>query len=172
MTMETVLMNMMTQRIRQTVKANSCVGTIGSEIFDAGLIELSERSFPPPHGEAYVLFARQRAPQPPYTTKELTLSFSKGFTEDPYDLTPSTPTVRLTFADNSDPTKTLVYTQREGQALLKHDDSTGVFTADLTEVIVENRDDDILKELTLEVHFSAKGSIVMSRRSRARVLAA
>ncbi|MBN3865446.1 hypothetical protein HCU66_24900 [Pseudomonas frederiksbergensis] len=159
-------MNMITQRFRQAVNAGTCIGKINTtEPFNAGLVELSERSFPPPHGEAYFMFARQRD-SVDYTTKELTLSFSKGLANDTYDLTPHSHDIRLTFADNSDPTKPVIYTQREGTAELKYDDSTGVFSGALKGVIVENRDDDVDKELTIEVDFSAKGSIAMSRRAR------
>lgn len=161
--METVLMNMITQRKRQAVNAGTCTGMINNaEAFNAGLVELSERLFPLPHGEAYVMFARQRDSEPDYTTKELTLSFSKGLANDTYDLVPNSHRVRLTFADNSDPAKPVIYTQREGTAELEYDDSTGIFSGDLKSVIVENRDDDVLKELTMDVVFSAKGNITMS----------
>ena len=108
-------MNMITQKLRQAVGAGNCEGKINdTEVFSAGLVELSERTFPLPHGEAYVMFARQREPRPEYTTKELTLSFTKGLQNGSYDLKPDTHQVRLTFADNSDPAKPVTYTQRSG----------------------------------------------------------
>ena len=153
-------MNMITQKLRQAVGAGNCEGKINdTEVFSAGLVELSERTFPLPHGEAYVMFARQREPRPEYTTKELTLSFTKGLQNGSYDLKPDTHQVRLTFADNSDPAKPVIYTQRSGTAELEYNDVSGIFSGILTKVIVENHDDDVPKQLTLDVTFAAKGAI-------------
>lgn len=173
MTMETALMNMITQKFRQSVKAGTCVGTINSsEVFNAGLVELEEKVFPPEHKEAYVMFARQRSGAPNYTTKEITLSFSKGLSDDTYDLTSQTHTVRLTFADNSDPAKPVIYTQVGGKAELQYDADNGVFSGKLISAVVENHDDDIAKTLTIDVVFSAKKNSAISSRSRARAVAA
>jgi len=173
MTMETVLMNMITQKLRQSVGAGNCAGTIdGREPFSAGLVELSERTFPLPHGEAYVMFARQREPHPEYTTKELTLSFSKGLENKSYELKPDSHQVRLTFADNSDPAKPIIYTQLTGTADLELDETSGIFSGKLIKVVVENQDDDVSKQLTIDVIFSAKGAIAMFHQPRGRTLAA
>ncbi|MHC8372143.1 hypothetical protein ACYZT2_15335 [Pseudomonas sp. MDT1-85] len=166
-------MNMITQKLRQKVGAGSCIGTIDdTEEFSAGLVELSERTFPLPHGAAYVLFARQREPKPEYTTKELILSFSKGLESGSYELTPDSHHARLTFTDNSDPQKPVIYTQDSGTAELAYDDASGIFSGTLTTVVVVNRDDDVLKQLTLDVVFSAKGNIAASRHPGGRSLAA
>lgn len=166
-------MNMITQKLRQAVGAGSCAGTInGRERYSAGLVELSERTFPLPHGEAYVMFARQRESQPEYTTKELILSFSKGLENKSYELTPDSHQVRLTFADNSDPAKPIIYTQFSGTADLELDETTGIFSGKLIKVIVENQDDDVSKQLTLDVIFSAKGAFATFHQPRGRTLAA
>lgn len=173
MTMEMVLMNMITQKRRQAVGAGNCTGTInGREPFSAGLVELSEHSFPLPHGEAYVMFARQREAQPEYTTKELILSFSKGLDNKSYELKPDAHQVRLTFADNSVPAKPVIYTQLSGTADLELDETSGVFSGTLRKVVVENHDDDISKQLTLDVIFSAKGAFAIFQQPRGRTLAA
>lgn len=166
-------MNMITQKRRQALGAGSCSGTIdGRERYSAGLVELSERTFPLPHGEAYVMFARQREPDPEYTTKELTLSFSKGLENKSYELNSDSHQVRLTFADNSTPDKPVIYTQISGTADLELDETSGIFSGKLIKVIVENQDDDVSKQLTLDVIFSAKGAIAMFHQPRGRTLAA
>ncbi|TBN38915.1 RHS repeat protein [Pseudomonas sp. BGI-2] len=153
-------MNMITQKLRNAVGAGNCKGTINdTEVFDASLVELSEHTFPPPHGEAHMLFARHRKPDPEYTTKELTLSLSKGLENTSYDLNPESHQVRLTFVDNSNPEKAVVYTQISGTAELEYDDVSGIFSGTLKKAVVVNRDDDDLKQLTLDVDFSAKGAI-------------
>lgn len=172
MTMETAFMNMITQKIKRAVKAGTCSGTINSDAFDAGLVELEEKVFPPQHNKAYVMFARQRSGAPDYTTKEITLSFSTGLDDGTYDLTPQAHTVRLTFADNSDPAKPVIYTQSEGKAELQYDADNGVFSGTLKSAVVENHDDDIAKILTIDVEFSAKKNSATSSRSRARAVAA
>ena len=118
------------------------------------------------------MFARQREPHPEYTTKELILSFSKGLENTSYELTPDSSQVRLTFADNSDPEKPVIYTQSSGTAELEYDDTAGIFSGTLKKAVVENRDDDELKQLTLDVTFSAKGAIATFHQPRGRTLAA
>lgn len=153
-------MNMSIQKRRQAVGAGNCVGTINDTVpFNAGLVELSERTFPLPHGDAYYMFARQRDALPEYTTKELTLSFSKGLENGSYTLTPTTHQVRLTFADGSVPDKPIIYTQISGTAELEYDPVSGVFSGTLKKVVVENLDDDVISQLTLDVSFAAKGAI-------------
>ncbi|MHC8293930.1 hypothetical protein [Pseudomonas sp. LB3P58] len=160
-------MNMITQKRRQAVGAGSCAGTInGREPYSAGLVELSESTFPLPHGEAYVMFARQREPQPEYTTKEIILSFTKGLENKSYELKPDSHQVRLTFADSSDPAKPIIYTQLSGTADLELDETSGIFSGTLRKVIVENQDDDIPKQLTLDVIFSAKGAFATFHQPR------
>ncbi|WP_223484222.1 hypothetical protein [Pseudomonas sp. A-RE-19] len=166
-------MNTITQKIKQAVKTGTCSGTINSaETFNAGLVELEEKVFPPQHNEAYVMFARQRAGEPDYTTKEITLSFSKGQSNGSYDLTPAAYIVRLTFADNSDPAKPVIYTQSGGKAELEYDAANDVFSGKLISAVVENHDDDVAKTLTIDVEFLAKKNNATSSRSRTRAVAA
>ena len=173
MTMESVLMNMITQKRRNAVGAGNCVGTINDTVpFSAGLVELTERTFPLPHGEAYYMFARQREPDPENTTKELILSFSKGLENKSYDLMPDSYHVRLTFADNGDPQKPVIYTQSSGTAELEYNTETGILSGTLRKAVVKNLDDDVLKELTLDVTFSVKGVLATRRHPIERTLAA
>lgn len=152
---------------RNEVGAGQCVGTIDeTEPFSAGLVELSEQTFPPPHGEAYVMFARQRKPDPDYTTKEITLSFTKGLPNDTYSLSADSHEIRVTFADNSDPANPVIYTQRSGTAVIVFDPNAGTLFGRLEKVILENRDDDVARELKLDATFQAKGDIVTLRTNR------
>ena len=150
---------------RNVIGSGNCVGTInGTEPFVAGLVELSEETFPLPHGQAYVMFARQRSPTPTFTTKELSLSFTKGLPNNTYDLAPDSHEVRVTFADNSDPAKPVIFTQCSGQAVLVYDAPAGVLSGDLIKLVLENRDDDVLTEIELDIRFQAKGDIVTLNR--------
>lgn len=147
---------------RNAIGTGECVGTINAvEEFNASLVELYEQTFPLPHGEAYVMFARKRNSN--FTTKEITLSFTKGLANDRYELTPQSHEVRLTFLDTSDPDNPLTYTQRSGAAIIAYDPVSATLSGNLDNVVLENRDDDILKELILEIKFSAKGDIVKLR---------
>jgi hypothetical protein len=160
--METAKMINKILKRRNAIGTGECVGTINVvEQFKASLVELSEQTFPLPHGEAYVMFARQRKTD--FTTKEITLSFSKNLPNDSYELTPTSHEVRLTFVDNSDPAKPVTYTQRSGAAIIAYDPDSATLSGNLNNVVVENRDDDEEKELTLDVRFSAKGDIVKLR---------
>lgn len=151
---------------RNEIGSGQCVGTINEiEEFNASLVELSEQTFPPPHGQAHVMFARQREAPPDYTTKEITLSFTKGLASGNYTLTPNSHEVRLTFADNSDPDAPVIYTQRSGTADIDFDPDAGILFGTLNKVVLENRDDDVEKEITLDVTFQAKGDIVALRRT-------
>lgn len=153
--------------------AGTCVGTINtSDVYEAGLVELYERTYPPLHNDAYVMFARQRTTTPPHTTKEITLSFSKEQPNGTYDAASNSHIVRITFADYSVPDKPVIYTQNGGTAELKYDVTTGVFSGTLTSVVVENHDDDVDKTLTLDMTFSANKNTAMSSRSRTRSIAA
>lgn len=147
---------------RNAIGAGMCKGTINTvEPFDAGLVELYEQNFLPPHGQAYVMFARHRNTD--CTTKEITLSFTKNLPNDSYNLTPTSHEVRLTFLDSSDPEKPVTYTQRSGTAIIAYDPASATLSGNLNNVVVENVDDDELKQLTLEIAFSAKGDVVKLR---------
>jgi hypothetical protein len=160
--METAKMINKILKRRNAIGTGECVGTINAvEQFNASLVELFEQTFPLPHGEAYVMFARQRNPN--FTTKEITLSFSKGLAEDTYELTPTSHEVRLTFLDNNDSEKPLTYTQSSGAVKISYDPESATLSGSLNNVVVVNRDDDELKELTLEIRFSVKGDIVKLR---------
>lgn len=167
-------MNMITQKFRQSVNANTCIGTINTtEEFNAGLVELKEEVFPPEHNAAYVMFARQRSGEPNYTTKEITLSFSKeGLINGTYELTPLAHNVRLTYADNSNPAKPVIYTQSGGTAVWEYNAVTGVFYGTLKGAVVENHDDDEPKALTIDVKFSVRKNSALSSSLRARAVAA
>lgn len=171
MTMETVLMNMITQKFRPSVNVGTCIGTINTtEAYNAGLVEFEEKVFPPLHNAAYVMFARQRSGEPNFTTKEITLSFSKGLSNGTYDLTPQAHTVRLTFADNSDPANPVIYTQSGGTAEWQYNAVTEVFSGTLKSAVVENHDNDEPKALTIDVTFLVrkKNSAPSSRLRAAR----
>jgi hypothetical protein len=160
--METAKMLSRIRERRNAIGPGMCKGTINTvEKFNAGLVELYEKAFPLPHGEAYVMFARQRNEDD--TTKEITLSFTKSLPNDSYVLTPTSHEVRLTFLDSSDPAKPVTYTQRSGTAIIAYDRDSATLSGNLNNVVVENNDDDELKQLTLEVAFSAVGDIVKLR---------
>ncbi|MBC3775441.1 hypothetical protein [Pseudomonas sp. SWRI99] len=148
---------------RNAIGSGMCKGTINTvEQFNAGLVELYEDTFDPPHGEAYVMFARQRNMDS--TTKEIVLSFSKSLPNDSYVLTPTSHQVRVTFLDTSDPARFVTYTQRSGTAIITYDRDSAILSGNLNNVVVENNDDDELKLLTLEVALAAAGDIVKLRR--------
>ncbi len=148
-------------KLRNMIGVGSCAGTIDSRVpFRAGLVELSEQNFPPPHGTAHVMFARQRGPAPDFRTKELMLSFTKGLENKSYELKPDSHEVRVTFADNSDPANPIVYTQRAGEAVLLYESDAAVFSGKLLTVIMENEDNDVGKTITLDIIFEVKGDIV------------
>jgi len=133
----------------------TCTGTINStEPFEAGLVMLSDAVYPPPHGEAHVMLATQRAASPDYTTKELNISFSKGFDDGSYGLFPDFYTVRVLFVDNSAPTKPLIYEQYQGIANVKYDAQTSTFSGQISATL-ENRDEDTRKTIYLKVDFVA-----------------
>jgi len=160
-------MNTITNRTKQETFTGTCTGTINGAAFNAGLVELSERTYPLPHGEAHVMFARDRAPAPDYTTKEITLSFTKGLEAGRYELTRDSSQVRLTYLDNSDPEKPMIYTQEVGDAHLEYDDASGVFSGRVS-ALVENRDDDTPRTRQITVEFEADRSAVSRNRRGAR----
>ncbi|ALI09543.1 MULTISPECIES: hypothetical protein [Pseudomonas] len=143
--------------IRNTQKFGTCTGTINSETFNAGLVELTYKTFPPEHGEARVLFARQRGPAPGYITKEINLSFSRRLPNAVYSLSPDSDAVRLNFVDNSDPSKPILYTQVSGDADLAFNLITETFLGTLTNAVVEYEDENEEKTtLTINLTFNAK----------------
>lgn len=145
--------------IKNILNTNSCTGTVDSEVFSAGLVELTIETYPPEHGEAYVLFARQRAPAPDYTTKEINLSFSRRLPNDTYVLKPDSTAVRFNYVDNSDPENPFFYTQLSGTADLAFDEDTNVFSGTLTNAVVEHEDEKGDKtRLTLNIQFHAKSA--------------
>jgi len=150
-------MNTIKNIVKQAVSAGSCTGTVGNGVaFNASMVELTSKTFPLPHGEAHVMFARHRAPEPDFTTREINLSFTKELPADTYELTPESNEIRLSFADHSNPLKPVIYTQVSGTADLEFDDIAHVFKGTLKNVIVENNDDDNKKTLTINVEFIAK----------------
>ncbi|PWK45800.1 hypothetical protein C7534_101399 [Pseudomonas sp. OV226] len=170
MTVEIALMSILKNSIKQSVAAGSCIGTIGSGVpFNAGLVELSEGTFPLPHGEAHVMFARQRAPSPDYSTKEIKLSFSKGLAAGRYNLTRGASEARITYLDNTNPDNPVIYTQNAGTAQLEYEN--GVFSGEVS-VLVENNDDDQPRTLNILITFSASRNTVRSNRRRAALVAA
>jgi hypothetical protein len=161
-------MQTITQKSKQETAAGTCTGDLGdNQPFIAGLVDLSVKTFLPPHGVAHVMFARQRAQAPDYTTKELTLSFTKGQPNGPYPVTKESSTVRLTFADNSDPDNPVIYNQKQGTAELMFDAQSGVFSGTLTDVVVENVVNDTVKTLTINVTFSARENASVKKRAAA-----
>jgi len=153
------------QNIRNEVRSGKCEGTInGVDRFNASLVELSEQSLP--HGQAYVMFARHRNSD--WTAKELKLAFMKGLPDNTYPVTPGSNQVILTFADFSNPAKTIVYTQQSGDVVIKYDSNAGVLSGKLEDVTLINQDDDVLKEVKLKIDFDAKGDIASLRRDKTR----
>jgi hypothetical protein len=159
-------MNAFAKAVIQPKLLGNCKGTINaSEKFDAGLVELFDAIYPPPHSEAYVMLATQRAPGPDYTTKELKISFSKGFPDSNYGLYPDFHTVRVLFIDSSVPTKPVVYTQAQGIARVKYDTSTSTFSGEIS-VLLENLDEDTRKTLDVKVDFEAHQHVPARRNPR------
>jgi hypothetical protein len=139
----------------QPLLLGTCTGTIdATEPFNAGLVELSVATYPPPHGEAHVMLATQRAPSPDYTTKELKISFSKGAEDGIYGLYPTDYTVRVLFIDRSVPAKPIVYEQSQGAANVKYNSTTSNFSGEIS-VTLENLDEDTRKTVCVKVDFSA-----------------
>jgi hypothetical protein len=158
--METTLMNVKTLNTRQAARGGMCEGKLNdSEDFNAGLVELSLKTFDPPHGEAYEMLARHRLPQDS-ATKEIFLSFSKGAADGSYDLTPDQNTVRLTFVHNISETESLIYSQVSGKAELKLDPNTGVFSGELKDAVVQYREEETPVSLNINVRFEAINKLV------------
>ena len=156
-------MNAFAKVAMQPAVFGTCKGTInGVDTFDAGLVELSEATYPLPHGEAYVMLATQRAPAPDYTTKELKISFSKGKVDGNYGLFPDQYTVRVLFIDSTVPTKPVVYDQYQGIARVAYDTSTSTFSGEISAVL-ENLDENTRKTVDLKVEFEAH-PLVRARR--------
>ncbi|MBV4458567.1 hypothetical protein KVG96_11445 [Pseudomonas sp. COR58] len=148
-------MNAFAKVVTQPMLLGSCQGTIdGTEEFRAGLVELSEASYPPPHGEAYVMLATQRKPGPDYTTKELKISFSKGWPDGNYGLYADAYTVRVLFIDSSIPAKPVVYTQYQGIARVAYDTESSTFSGEISAAL-ENRDEDTPRTVNIKVDFEA-----------------
>ncbi|WLG82363.1 hypothetical protein PSH97_14525 [Pseudomonas cucumis] len=159
-------MNAFAKVATPSVMLGKCTGTINAtEIFDARLVELSDAIYPPPHGEAHVMLATQRAPAPDYTTKELKISFSKGFEDGSYGLYPDDSTVRVLFIDRSTPAKPVVYTQYQGIARVQYDSLSGTFSGEISAVL-ENLDEDDRKAVNLKVEFEAFQHVPARRISR------
>jgi hypothetical protein len=156
-------MNAFTKVATQSAVFGTCKGMIdGKEPFDAGMVELSEATYPLPHGEAYVMLATQRDSAPDYTTKELKISFSKGHKDGSYGLYPDFYTVRVLFIDSAVPTKPVVYDQFQGIARVAYDPSTLTFSGEIS-VLLENLDEDTRKTVDLKVEFEAH-PVVRARR--------
>ncbi|MFJ4196711.1 hypothetical protein [Pseudomonas sp. NPDC089534] len=147
-------MNAFAKVVAQPMLLGTCQGTIdGTEEFRAGLVELSEATYPPPHGEAYVMLATQRRPGPDYTTKELKVSFSKGYDEDDYGLTPEDHVVRVLFIDSSIPAKPVVYSQSKGIARVVYDSDSSTFSGTVCAEL-ENLDEDTRRIVNIKVDFA------------------
>ncbi|WP_283184184.1 hypothetical protein [Pseudomonas svalbardensis] len=153
-------------RINNITRSGSCSGTIGGGItFNAHLVELTSQTFPPPHGESHVMFARQRAPGPDFTTKEVYVSARKDLADGPYTVSPDSSEVRVTFVDNSVSAEPVIYMQHSGTIHIKFDNS-GVFSGELKDVLLENHDNDDDKTLTLNLEFNAKSDISSTRKNK------
>ncbi|WP_411960931.1 hypothetical protein ACK3BE_14220 [Pseudomonas mandelii] len=152
--------------INNITRSGSCNGTIGDGIaFNAQLVELRSETFPPPHGESHVMFARQRAPRPESTTKEVYVSARKDLVEGSYTVSPDSSEVRVTFVDNTESTGPVFYMQQSGTIDIKYDNITGVFSGELKDVLLENQDDDEDKTLTLNLEFNSKSDISSARKN-------
>lgn len=152
-------MNAFAKVAMQPAVLGTCKGTInGVETFDAGMVELSEATYPLPHGEAYVMLATQRGPAPDYTTKELKISFSKGWDDGSYGLFPDLYTVRVLFIDSTVPAKPVVYDQFQGVARVAYDTSTSTFSGEISATL-ENLDEDTRKTVDLKVEFEAHAAV-------------
>lgn len=159
-------MSTVNKRLKESVLAGTCEGTVGLSLpFNARLVELSEQTFPLPHGQAHVMFARHRMPAPDYTTREISLSFTQGLPDGSYDLTKEAYQARLIYADYSNPDQPVIYTQNTGVAHLNYDSERRVFSGRVS-ALVENNDNDNPKTLNISVTFSANRIIETSRRHR------
>jgi hypothetical protein len=156
-------MNALAKVASQSTFQGKCQGFVnGTEAFDAGLVELLDAIYPPPHGEAHVMLATQRAPAPDYTTKELKISFSKDKPDGTYGLFAEAYTVRVLYVDNSLPTKPVVYTQYQGQARVAYDTQSHIFSGEIS-VTLENRDEDTRKTVDVKVKFEAYQHVTVRR---------
>lgn len=154
-------------RINNITRSGSCSGTIGEGItFNAHLVELKSETFPPPHGESHVMFARQRAPSPDFTTKEVYVSVRKDLADGPYTVSPDSSEVRVSFVDNSVSPEPVIYMQLSGTIDIKFDKTTGVFSGELKDVLLENHDGDDDKTLTLNLQFNAKSDTSSTRKNK------
>jgi hypothetical protein len=142
-------------KVASSTFQGKCHGLVnGTETFDAGLVEMFDAIYPPPHGEAHVMLATQRKPAPDYTTKELKISFSKGKPDATYGLYPDAYTVRVLFVDNSSPEKPVVYSQYQGQARVAFDAQSHTFSGQIS-VTLENMDEDTRRTIDVKVDFEA-----------------
>ncbi|UZE09243.1 hypothetical protein [Pseudomonas sp. B21-053] len=159
-------MNAIVKVATQAVVQGTCKGIInGTNTFEAGMVELSEASYPPPHGQAYVMLATERAPAPSFTTKELKVSFSKGSPDGEYGLFPDLYTVRVLFIDRSAPQTPVVYTQYQGIARVKYDSASSTFSGEISATL-ENLDEDTRKIVDVRVNFEAHPYVPVRRNPR------
>jgi len=148
---------------QQSILVGTCTGTIDvTTPFNARLVELSDATYPPPHGEAHFMLATQRAPAPDYTTKEFVLSLSKASGNGRYGLAPDFYAVRILFIDNSDPQNPIVYTQYSGVADVNYDAQKREFRGEVS-AVVENTDEPTRKTLHLRINFHAIAIIPVRR---------
>lgn len=154
-------------RINNIIRSGTCSGTIGNGVtFNAHLVELRSQTFPPPHGESHIMFARERAPSPGFTTKEVYVSARKDLANGTYAVSPDSSEVRVTFVDNSVSAEPVIYMQRSGTIAIEFDNTTGIFSGVLKDVLLENHDDDDDKTLTLDLQFNAKIDTASARKKQ------
>ncbi|MFW6749758.1 hypothetical protein ACKUG4_03605 [Pseudomonas glycinae] len=147
------------KNIKSMAKAGNCSGTVGvDKPFNAQLVELTSKVFPPPFGSALVMFARHREPHPSYKTKEIYISFGRSLANDEYIVTPESNQVRITFVDNTVSTEPLIYSQKSGVATLAFDSEESIFSGELTNVVLLNQDEEDV-ELLVNLKFSARGDV-------------
>ncbi|WP_143492469.1 MULTISPECIES: hypothetical protein [unclassified Pseudomonas] len=147
------------KNIKSIPKAGNCSGTVGADKpFNAQLVELTSKVFPPPFGSTLVMLARHREPHPSYKTKEIHISFGRSLANDEYIVTPESNQVRITFVDNTVSTEPLIYSQKSGVATLAFDNEEGIFSGKLTNVVLLNQDEEDA-ELLVNLDFSAHGDV-------------
>lgn len=143
-------MNTTARKITQETSYGSCTGMIDQEAFEATYVELVDGSYPPPHGEANVMLAIQRAPD--YSTKELKISFSKGLPSGSYPVGPDHHQVRILYIDSSNPEEPTIHSGISGEVNINYDEETGVLDGELN-VEVEDADE---RSFTVTAIFSAE----------------
>lgn len=133
---------------KTTTQEGTCEGTIGTERYEAVLVEYLEADNPPPHGPSHFMRATQIDANLRF--KELVFSFSKDRLDGQYSVDPDETAVELRFIDSTLQNNPVTYSKYEGIAILKFDVVSKVFSGTIVATLQTNDDVPILLDINVE----------------------